>query len=209
MLPAGVGNMATNRPPADITLIAPKTSLIVRRDLHPAIQFLLLQAASEIHSPPGIFQKSGQFPAPETFDLPLSDDARQFYKSGAPFLQRYLPFWLANLVGRLLVLLIPVIGVAYPLLRLAPAIYGWSMRRRIFRLYGELRFIEVEAESQSGAPISDLRSRLEHLEERADRLRVPNAFAHFLYHLRNHISLVRTRLQQAAVLSAQSANAPP
>jgi TRAP-type uncharacterized transport system substrate-binding protein len=209
VFPAGVGNMATNRPPTDITLIAPKTSLIVRRDLHPAIQFLLLQAASEIHSPPGIFQKSGQFPAPETFDLPLSEDARQFYKSGAPFLQRYLPFWLANLVGRLLVLLIPVVGVAFPLLRLAPAIYGWTMRRRIFRLYGELRFIEVEADSRSGTAVSELQSRLEHLEERADRLRVPNAFAHFLYHLRNHIGLVRTRLQQAAALSRQSADGLP
>jgi hypothetical protein len=181
----------------------------VRRDLHPAIQFLLLQAASEIHSPPGIFQKSGQFPAPEAFDLPLSEDARQFYKSGAPFLQRYLPFWLANLVGRLLVLLIPVVGVAFPLLRLAPAIYGWTMRRRIFRLYGELRFIEVEVDSRSGTAVSDLQSRLELLEERADRLRVPNAFAHFLYHLRNHIGLVRTRLQQAAALSRQSADGVP
>ncbi len=204
VLPAGVGNMATNRPPTSVNLIAPKSSLIVRRDLHPAIQYLLLEAASEVHSAPGIFQKSGQFPAAEMFDLPLSKQARQFYKSGIPLLQRYLPFWLAVLASSLLVLLIPLVGVAYPLLRLAPAIYGWSMRHRIFRLYGELKVIDVEFETRGSAAVSDLAARLERLEERADRMRVPNAFAHLLYHLRNHISLVRTRLQQPAAAAVKS-----
>ena len=142
-LPAGVGSLAADRPPNDVTLLAPKTSLVVRRDLHPAIQSLLLDAAAEVHSGAGVFNKSGQFPAAEQFDVPLSSEARQFYKAGRPFLQRYLPFWLAVLAGRLLVLLIPVVGVAYPLLRILPALYDWSMRRKVFRLYGELKFIEL------------------------------------------------------------------
>jgi len=100
--------------------------------------------------------------------------------------------------------LIPVIGVAYPLLRTAPAIYGWSMRRRIFRLYGELKFIEVELEARGGRPAEDLAAHLERLEERADHLQVPSAFAHFLYDLRNHIALVRARAQTAAVQPATS-----
>ena len=125
VLPEGVANMVSNRPPTDITLVAPKASLVVRRELHPAIQYLLLDAASEIHAAPGIFQKPGQFPAPEEEDLPLSKEASQHYKSGDPFLQRYLPFWLAVVVGRVLLLLIPLIGVAYPLLRVTPALYGW------------------------------------------------------------------------------------
>ncbi len=208
VLPAGVGNMATNRPPTNVNLIAPKTSLIVRRDLHPAIKYLLLECASEVHSPPGIFQKSDQFPAAETFDLPLSKEARQFYKSGIPVLQRHLPFWLAVLASRLLILLVPLVGVVYPLLRLAPAIYGWSMRHRIFSLYGELKVIDVESETRGSAAIGDLLARLEHLEERADRMRVPNAFAHFLYHLRNHIGLTRTRLQAAAAAAVKSAGTP-
>lgn len=207
-LPAGVGNMASNRPPTDVNLIAPKTSLIVRRDLDPAIQYLLLEAASEVHSPPGLFHSSGQFPAAETFDLPLSKHARQFYKSGTPLLQRYLPFWLAVLANRLLVLLIPLVGVAYPLLRLAPAIYGWSMRHRIFRLYGELKVIEAESETRGRAATSDLLARLERLEDRADRMRVPNAFAHLLYHLRNHIGIVRARLQPAAAAGVKNPASP-
>jgi TRAP-type uncharacterized transport system substrate-binding protein len=197
ILPTGVGSLAANRPPADVNLVAPKASLIVRRDLHPAIQYLLLEAASEVHSAPSLFQKSGQFPAPERVDLPLSKHASQFYKSGPPFLQRYLPFWLAVLASSLLVLLIPILGVAYPLLRTAPALYGWNMRRRVFRLYGELKFIESELGATGGRPKELLGEQLNELEQRANRLRVPNTYAHFLYQLRAHINLVRNRLANA------------
>jgi len=196
MLPAGVGNMAANRPPTDVVLLGPKTSLIVRNDLHPAIQHLLLEAAVEIHSGPGIFEKSGQFPAPEKVDVPLSRDAQQFYKSGPPFLQRYLPFWLAVLVERLLLLLIPVAAVAYPLLSVVPKVYDWSIRRRIFRLYGELKFIEIELEAHAGAAASDLLAHLDRVKERANQLRVPDDFAQFVYTLRDHIDSVHARLQR-------------
>jgi len=201
ILPTGVGNLATNRPPNDVPLIAPRASLIVRRDLHPAIQYLLLEAAAEIHSQPSIFQLSGKFPAAERDDLPLSDEALQYYKSGRPFLQRYLPFWLATLASRFLVLLIPIAGVAYPLLRVVPAAYGWSMRRRIFTLYGELKFIEAEIERRGGAT-PEVLARLERLDERANQLHVPFSFAHFLYQLRAHITLVRSQATPAAAAGA-------
>lgn len=204
ILPTGVGNLATNRPPSDVPLIATEASLIVRKDLHPAIQYLLLEAAAEIHSAGGLFRKAGQFPAPERVDLPISKDARQYYKSGPPFLQRYLPYGLAVLASRLLVLLIPIIGVAYPLLRTAPALYSWSMRRRIFRLYGELKYIEVELDSQGGIPAQTLLTQLQGLEARANHLQVPFAFAPFLYQLRNHIALVRSRIEEAALAPAAS-----
>ena len=197
-LPVGVGNMATNRPPVSVSLIAPKASLIVRKDLHPAIQYLLLDAALEIHSGAGIFHKAGQFPAAEPVDVPLSKDAIQFYKSGLPVLMRTLPFWLAALVGSWFVLLISVVGVAYPLLGLAPALYGWSVRRRIFSLYGELKFIEVELEARDGHGVHEFRARLDRLEDHANHMRVPVAFAHLLYALRIHINLVRARLQHTA-----------
>jgi TRAP transporter TAXI family solute receptor len=196
-VPAGVGDLAKNRPPTDVILFAPKASLVVRQDLHPAIQYLLLDAAEKIHSGPGIFQKAGQFPAAESIDLPLSDEARKFYKSGQPFLQRHLPFWLAVMVDRLLVLLIPLVGVIYPLVRFAPALYGMQMQRRIFRLYGELRFLERDLESYgTGQNIGDLSSRLDRLEEKANRLRVPVFYSNMLYTLRMGISLVRERMKR-------------
>jgi TRAP-type uncharacterized transport system substrate-binding protein len=199
ILPRGVADMARDRPPADVQLIAAKASLLVRKDLHPAIQDLLLEAASEVHGAPGIFQRAGQFPAAEPMDFPLSESARQYYRSGRPFLQRHLPFWLASLVSQLLVLLIPVIGVIYPMFRLLPALYGWSMRRRIFRLYGELKFLEAELEARgAGQAGPEISARLEQLEERANHMQVPKAFAHLLYTLRVHIELVRARIAKAA-----------
>jgi hypothetical protein len=96
------------------------------------------------------------------------------------------------------VLLIPIVGVAYPLLRTAPALYAWNMRRRIFRLYGELKLIEIEHEAHGGQASDELRSRLQRLEDRADHLYVPFAFASFLYQLRYHIGLVRARFDQTA-----------
>ena len=96
ILPQGVADLAANRPPADVALIASKASLVVRQDLHAALQYLLLRAAIEVHAQHGIFQRADEFPAPEAIDLPVSADARHVYKSGPSILQRTLPFWLAS-----------------------------------------------------------------------------------------------------------------
>ncbi len=199
VLPAGVGDMARNVPPADVVLVAPKASLVVRRDLHPGIQYLLLEAADEVHSPPGLFHRAGEFPAPEAIDLPLSADARHFYKSGPPFLQRYLPFWLAVLAGRLLVVLVPLVGVAYPVAKSLPAAYAWMMRRRVFRLYGELKLIELETEGRAaGASAQPLVARLDDLEERVSRLHVSRGQSPHAYTLRHHIRLIREKLEKGS-----------
>jgi TRAP-type uncharacterized transport system substrate-binding protein len=197
VLPQGVIDLRRNRPPADLNLVAPKASLVVREDLHSAIQYLLLAAAVEVHSKPELFQRAGEFPAAEPIDLPLSQAAINYYKSGSPFLQRYLPFWIAALASELLRLLIPVVAVVYPLLRLAPAVYGWGMRRRIFRLYGELKFVEAQLEARAAKDrVDDLRQAVDRLELRANHMRTPSAFAHMLYTLRLHIRMVRERLEK-------------
>ena len=197
VLPAGVADMATNRPPADVTVLAPETSLLVRRELHPAIQYLLLEAATEVHSAPGIFRKAGLFPAAESVDYPLSEPARHFYKSGRPFLQRYLPFWFAVLVGQALVLLIPVAAALYPLMRAVPGIYMLGIRYRIFRLYGELKFLDLEVERRAATEdAGDLLAQLDRLEERASHLHVPVMYTHMQFALRRDINLVRRRLER-------------
>jgi hypothetical protein len=199
VLPAGAADLARNLPPVDVVLVSSKASLVVRRDLHPAIQYLLLEAASEIHSRPGIFHKAGEFPAPEAIDLPLSQEARQFDKSGRPFLQRYLPFWLAVLAERLLLLLLPLVAIVYPLLRSLPEAYDTLVRHRIATLYGELKLVEVEVENRSAEEgIADLLARLDALEHRAGHLRVSTLYAALLYTMKHHIVLVRERLEKRA-----------
>jgi TRAP-type uncharacterized transport system substrate-binding protein len=198
VLPAGVADMARNLPPENVTLLAPKANLMVRDDLHPAIQYLLLAAAAQIHSAPGVLNKAGEFPAPESVDLPLSDQARQFYKTGPPFLQRHLPFWLAILIQQLLVLLIPVVGLLYPLLRFAPATFEWGMRRKVLRLYGELKLLEDELAAHPPADrVGELIAQLERLDDQAERAWLPIYLRPLLYQLRMHISLVRERAKRA------------
>lgn len=197
VLPAGVADMARNVPPENVTLLAPKANLVVREDLHPAIQYLLLQAAAQIHSGPGVFHKAGNFPAPESIDLPLSNQASQFYKTGPPFLQRHLPFWLAILIQQLLVLLIPVLGLLYPLLRFAPATFQWWMRRKVLSLYGELKLLEDELAAHLPADrMSELTERLDRLDDEAERVWLPIYMRPLLYQLRMHISLVRGRTKR-------------
>jgi TRAP-type uncharacterized transport system substrate-binding protein len=194
-LPAGVGDLATNRPPENVTLLAPKASLAVRADLHPAIQHLLLDAATQIHSQPGIFHKAGQFPAAESIDLPLSAVAQRFYRSGRPFLQDYLPFWFANLVERALIVFLPLAALLYPMSRILPQLYDWIMRSRIMRLYEEMRSVESEMEAPGRKHDADaMIARLDQLDERANNLRLPRYYAVMLYTLRSHISLIRGRL---------------
>ena len=196
-VPQGVGNLETNRPATDVVLLAPKASLAVRGELHPALQYLLLDAATELHSAPRIFQRAGEFPAAQPDDFPLSKTAQHYFKSGRPLLQRTLPFWLATFVEQLLLLLVPVIGVLYPLLRAAPAAWAWNMRRRVFHLYGELRMLEAELDGRPALPDArSLEERLDALETRASRLRVTAAYHQSLYTLRLHIGLVRQRLER-------------
>jgi TRAP-type uncharacterized transport system substrate-binding protein len=191
-LPAGAGDLAKNRPPTNVTLFAPKASLVVRRNLHPAIQSLLLDAAEQVHSGPGLFHPAHQFPAAEAVDLPLSDEARQYYRSGRPFLQRHLPFWLAVAIGRFLVFLIPLAGVMYPLFWLMPTLYAWTVQRKINRMYRDLKDLEQAALSPTACVAS-----LDRLDERTRQLRVPLSYSEPLFTLREHIALVRERIRAA------------
>lgn len=201
-VPEGVGDLALNLPPRDVTTLGAPVSLAVRADLTPALQALLIETASEIHAGPGMFHAAGRFPAPQAIDLPLSDSAVQYYKSGRPFLQRYLPFGVAVLVGRLLYVLIPLVGVLYPVFRLAPALFAWVMRQRIFRLYGELKFLEHALDSDpSNERRAALRVQLEELDHRVERMHFPLSYAQLAYTLRLHIDLVRSRLAASGTTS--------
>jgi hypothetical protein len=194
-VPQGVADLVRNLPPEDIRVLAPTANLIVREDLHPALQTLLLQAASEVHGKSGFFQSAGEFPSYKDAMLPLSPEAARYYKSGPPFLQRYLPFWLAVLIDRLIVLLIPVFALLIPLLKIAPAIYTWRVRTKVFRCYGELRFLEDDLRHRfERANLPAYRARLEALDEEARELHVPLAFTDLVYTLREHVNLVRRAL---------------
>lgn len=199
-LPTGVFDLVQRMPPRDIDLLAATAELVTRDDLHPAIQTLLIQAATEIHGGSGLFQRRGEFPAPRQLGLPIADGAQRFYRSGPPFLQRYLPFWVANLVDRAIVVLIPLVAVLFPLSRVIPPIYRWRVRSRIYRWYGELMFIENETRSRiTAGEKRDFSARLDAIEATVNGQHPPLAYADQLYALRQHIDFVREKLARATI----------
>jgi TRAP transporter TAXI family solute receptor len=199
-LPQGVADLVRDLPPQEVALLAPTANLIVRADLHPAIQALLLQAASEVHGKSGFFQQQGEFPSYKDQMLPLSPEAKRYFKSGSPFLQRYLPFWLAVLLDRLIVLLVPIVALLIPLLKVAPAIYTWRVRSKIFRCYGELKYLENELkQSFDKSKVLEYRNRLEAMEEEASQLIVPLGFTDLVFTLREHVNLVRHTLEKQEI----------
>lgn len=197
-LPEGAADLVRNFPPRDTTLLAATANLIVTDGLHPAVQSLLLQAASEVHGKAGFFQHRGDFPAVKDQSFPVASAAERYYKSGPPFLQRYLPFWAAILVDRMVVLLLPVFALLLPLVKVAPSIYSWRVRSKIFRCYGDLKFLENEIK-QDYDPSKKLEylDRLDRIEDEAYRRNIPLAFSDLFYTLREHIDLVRHTLDRA------------
>lgn len=194
-LPQGSVDLVRDTPPHDTVLLATTANLIVSKDLHPALATLMLQAMAEVHGKNGFFQRAGEFPAYRDQGFALSSDARRYYVSGSPFLQRYLPFWLAVLVERMFVLLLPLFALLLPLLKVAPALYSWRVRSRIFRCYGDLKFLENDLRQHyEPARHAEYVERLEQIEEEAYRRNVPLAFADLAYTLREHINLVRQNL---------------
>ncbi len=201
-LPKGAVDLTRNTPPRDTELLAATANLVVRDDLHPVLRSLLLKAMRQVHGGSSFFNVRGEFPAYKDTSLPLAEEAERYYTSGPPFLQRYLPFWLAVLVDRFLVLALPLFALLFPLMRVAPALYSWRIRSRICRCYGELKFLEndIKVHYDQGehdmTALAALRQRLDEIEATANSLSIPLSFSDLLYTLREHINLVRKTLDR-------------
>jgi TRAP-type uncharacterized transport system substrate-binding protein len=196
-LPRGVVDLARDLPPRDVHLVAPTSTLVARDGTHPALIQLFMQAARRIHGGTSWFAQVGQFPNAAVTEFALAREAERFFRSGPPLLQHYLPFWLANLIDRMWVVLVSIIAVLIPLSRVVPPLYEFRIRSRIFRWYGQLREIE-ESIGDAQTPSEKLVARLDELDARAERITVPLSYADELYALRGHIGLVRARLQPSA-----------
>ncbi len=192
-LPRGVVDLARDLPAHDVPLVAATTTLAARAGTHPALLQLFVQAAHNIHGGTGWLAQAGQFPSPQNTELPLAEEAERYYRNGPPLLQRYLPFWLANLIDRMWVVLVSIIAVLIPLARVVPPLYEFRIRSRVFRWYRQLREIEDALQAKSASP-AELLDDLNKLDAKAQHVTVPLSYADELYDLRSHIRLVRERL---------------
>jgi TRAP transporter TAXI family solute receptor len=194
-LPEGVIDMQANIPSRDTALLAATANLVAHDDFHPALVSLLLQAATRVQGAGGLFEKPGTFPNSDHLEFPLNDDARRFYKHGPPLLQRYLPFWTANLIDRLKIMLVPLLTLLLPLFKIMPPAYRWRVRKKIYRWYRELQVLDTgNPARQSGKTLELLLQRLDKLEEEVRKVNVPLSYADELFSLRQHIGLVRNKL---------------
>ncbi len=196
VVPAGAFDLGENLPPADINLMAPTVELVAHSNLHPALCDLLIEAATQVHGRASLLQAAGQFPNSSIHSFPISAEAARYYKSGdRSFIYRYLPFWMASLLSRLLIVIVPLLVVVVPSLRYVPLLYRWRIDSRIHRRYGEL----MELERQALGNVSEDRRvemlrKLAAIEESVISRKMPGSHAEQVYVLREHIDFVRKKL---------------
>ena len=195
-LPEGLIDFEKNIPSRDTVLLAPSANLVARDDLHHALVPLLLQTAEQVHESGGLLAFPESFPSPNFVDHPLNPTARRYFRSGPTLFYRYLPFWLAAWLDRVKILLLPLCTLLLPLLKVAPPVYRWRIRSKIFRWYRVLR--EVEQKLKDAGPETDFRTdmeRLRNLEAELSEVSVPLSYMAEFYDLHLHIMLVQNKLQ--------------
>lgn len=196
-LKRGSVNPEQNSPAKDLAMVATTANLVIAQDVHPALAYLLLDAAHKTHGRPTLFSRPRDFPSPSGTDFLLADEADRYFKNGRPFLQRYLPFWLANFVQRLVLLLLPLAALMIPLFRFMPSLLSWTHQRKLFQRYGELKYLEADiAKGQLTADkVEKTLARLDAIEREVVALRFPLDFSDRVYTLRQHIDFVRNHLK--------------
>ena len=200
VLPRGVVDLEHDLPPADVPLIAMVANIAARQTLHPALVGVLLAAATEVHGGGDILAVPGKFPSTYNVILPLNKEALRYLKKGPPLLQRYLPFWIAIGIDRLVVLLIPFATLLYPLFKIVPPTYRWRVRSRIYRHYRNLLAVDTRLKSDpSPEDLEKYAAHLESMESELTSLIVPPAYADLLYHLEIHLKVVQQRVESARV----------
>ena len=193
-LPSGVIDLERNIPGADVTLIGTSSSVLVRDDVHPEIIGLLARALVEVHSEPGIFQQYGDFPTQADPEYPMAESARDFYKNGPSFLQRYLPFWVTSYVRKILAVLVTALAIAVPVFSYAPKLYLWLLRRHVSKLYRELRVVESGLRpGLSGPQLAEYQDNLDKIDRASSVL--PMRHSDLFFSMRTHIDLTRVRLR--------------
>jgi hypothetical protein len=127
-------------------------------------------------------------------DFPVDADAEIYLKDGPSFLYRYLPFWTAVWIGRLIKIVIPLMVLFIPLFKYIPSVKSFLLRLKFARIYAELRTLE-----QNGThPEHRVESleRLEDIAKRVNHLKVPMMDTRDLFELKRHLGEVRNRLSE-------------
>jgi hypothetical protein len=200
-LPEGVIDLGRDLPPWDVDLVAPAANLVARPGLHPTLVPLLCKAITVAHERGDLLGRPGQFPSTNYVEWPVDPAAQEYFRSGPPFLQRYLPFWLASFVERRLLILVPFMAVLIGLVQALPRILESRVKKRFVVWYRELKSLEDEiwkTAQPSAHQLAQWHNELESIDAQASQIRVPTRYLHDVYALKQAISVVRHRISRAA-----------
>jgi len=192
-LPFGAIDLANSMPAKDMKVLATTITVITKKDTHSALIYLMMGVMDDIHEAPSIMHAENEFPSDKDVDFPLSNDAEDYYKKGGkPFLQRYLPYWAASFLGKLLLILVPLLAIFYPLSQSYPAIQQWYYTHRVNRFYDQL--VKIEKRLDDGADREIIKYDIQVLRAEIELLikleKIPNMYTNLLYDLRWHVSQV-------------------
>ena len=192
-LPFGAIDLANSMPAKDMKVLATTITVITKKDTHSALIYLMMGVMDDIHEAPSIMHAENEFPSDKDVDFPLSNDAEDYYKKGGkPFLQRYLPYWAASFLGKLLLILVPLLAIFYPLSQSYPAIQQWYYTNRVNRFYDQL--VKIEKRLDDGADREIIKYDIQVLRAEIELLikleKIPSMYTNLLYDLRGHVSQV-------------------
>jgi hypothetical protein len=198
VLPAGAIDFADNVPPTDINLIGTTNAVLVRNDLHPQIVYLLTQALMEVHGDAGLFKSVGEFPVQRDPEYPMADTARDFYRNGPTFLNRYLPFWVVNYMQRAAAILVAATAIVVPIFSFMPRLFTWFREQSLRKLYRQLRDVEDALQQELSVHQAEaLLNDLEKLDQAASV--VPMRDSNLFFVFRQHLDQTRSRLTSRLV----------
>ena len=193
-LSEGVIDLQQNIPSHDTPLVAASANLAARADLNASLIPAVLNAATRVHQAGGVLEHKRQFPSVDFADLPLNEDARRYLINGPSFLYRWLPYGTAVLLDRLKILVLPLLALLLPLFKIAPPLYTWRIRSKIYRWYAAVREIESSIQEEKiSADAASLINRLSELDRQVASVSVPLSYAAELYHLRLHIRFLQEK----------------
>jgi TRAP transporter TAXI family solute receptor len=201
IFPRASTSIVNDLPKADVTLLAATALLVSKDTLYPALAYLLLEAAKTVHGGEDYFTPLGAFPNLNTEEFPISEESTRYFKSGRPFLQRYLPFWLASFIERRLLILLPFMALLLGLLQALPRMVEARIRNRLVVWYREIKSLEDEIwRNKQPTPdqIAKWRDEIENIDAHASRIRIPQRYFQDVYALKQAIRVVRDRISHVA-----------
>ncbi len=194
----GVLDLERDIPPQDIPLIAPAANLVAAAELHDAFVPLLIEAADRNRDQSNLLASADEFPSLKFSEFRPHAASIDYFKSGHSLLYRYLPFWVASLFDRMKIMLLPLLTLTIPLIKIAPPVYRWRIRSRIYRWYVLLREMDQQVEENHAELFARQLKALQTMESELETIKVPLSYMEEFYNLQLHLELVKRKIEQRA-----------